>query len=275
MLIRAKRCKMARSAMRPVILTQVVRRAVVGMAYTNNFVGAQTSTLFGVEGDGNLVRIEPNSGTLHTIGRLANGPVGITSYAAGVDISGQTGIAYFPGFAGGQPTLFTVDLQTGLATQVGTFPFGLPVITGLAVSVETPIPELSTLVPVCSSQIPPRHLPSGSRLLELSEGRAEHSQRTHRAHQRTPYKRTRSNTRDTSGLGAISYAGFRLIQEPHIQRPDFQGAYCTYRIERKPPCVCRRLHKSPSATYPAHYNLGSYGQQPPVTVRLDHFQSPL
>jgi hypothetical protein len=123
---------------------------VVGSAYTNNFSGASTTTLYAVDSNLNiLVRqgslggspISPNTGQLFTVG-----PLGFnTSDLVGFDISGSTGIAYAsltaPG--GNFSQLFTINLSTGAATLVGSIGGGVP-LQGLTV-LPTAVPEPGTL----------------------------------------------------------------------------------------------------------------------------------
>jgi hypothetical protein len=95
---------------------------VPGAAYSNNFAGSSTTTLFGIDGNLDiLVRqgspggspISPNSGQLFTIGSLGVNAAG----TSGFDISGVTGTAYamFNSF-----DFYTVNLSTGAVTLVGT-----------------------------------------------------------------------------------------------------------------------------------------------------------
>ena len=87
------------------------RPVFTSLAYSNNFTGATTTTLYGVDVD-NLATIEPESGIVHTVGPLRVP----TSSGTGFDISGLTGMAYF---VNGSANLYTVNLQTGSATLVG------------------------------------------------------------------------------------------------------------------------------------------------------------
>jgi hypothetical protein len=93
-----------------------------GAAYSNNFAGSSTTTLFGIDGGLDiLVRqgspggspVSPNSGQLFTIGPLGVNAAG----TSGFDISGVTGTAYamFNSF-----DFYTVNLSTGAVTLVGT-----------------------------------------------------------------------------------------------------------------------------------------------------------
>ena len=125
---------------------------VSALAYTNNFAGAASTLLYGIDTNlGVLITISPeNEGVLRTVGPLgidlATGFAGIN----GFDISGTTGIAYAgltPASSPGLSSLYTINLSTGAATFVGALGYG---ITSLAVpsgplQVE-PIPEPATLL---------------------------------------------------------------------------------------------------------------------------------
>jgi len=107
---------------------------IVGAAYANNFNGALTTTLYGIDSSlGILVtQVPPNAGTLNTVGALGIA----TTEAVGFDIA-RGGIAYA---ALTDPTsklsgLYTIHLGTGAATWIGQIGGGSAVI-GL-----TAIPE--------------------------------------------------------------------------------------------------------------------------------------
>jgi len=121
-----------------------VTARVVGSAYTNNFNGAVTTTLYGIDSNLNILvtqgspggsPISPNSGQLFTVGALGFD----TSDLAGFDISGISGVAYasMTAPAGNFSQLFTINLSTGAATLVGTIGGGVP-LTGLAAAVPEP-----------------------------------------------------------------------------------------------------------------------------------------
>ena len=119
-----------------------VNPKVVGIAYTNSFVGATATRLFGVDSslDNLVAQDPPDGGLLHTVG-----PLGFnTSATAGLDISGATGVAYaalnadIGVFLSG---LYTIDLSNGSAKLVGTIGSGGPLIRGIAVAAAAPVPE--------------------------------------------------------------------------------------------------------------------------------------
>jgi hypothetical protein len=89
---------------------------IVGAAYTNNFAGALTTTLFDIDSSLNILvtqgspggsPVSPNTGQLFTIGGLGFD----TSDLLGFDISGISGIAYasMTAPAGGSSQLFTIN----------------------------------------------------------------------------------------------------------------------------------------------------------------------
>lgn len=122
---------------------------VVAAAYSNNTAGATPTTLYAIDSSNDqLMQIgsvggmpmSANGGVLTVIG-----PLGFdTSTLAGFDIA-STGTAYAALRVGGISSLFTIDLPTGAATQVGAFPAG-STFTGLAVKSAGPPPSL-TLTP--------------------------------------------------------------------------------------------------------------------------------
>jgi hypothetical protein len=114
---------------------------VVSSAYTNNFVGGGSTQLYGIDTGLNiLVTQANNAGTLGTVGPLGLDPAA----AGGFDISGATGTAYaalLP--AGGSvSSLYSINLATGLATNLGVIDGGLIVS---AMTVAPAIPEPTTV----------------------------------------------------------------------------------------------------------------------------------
>lgn len=112
----------------------------VGAAYTNNFNGATTTTLYDIDSalDILVTQVPPNIGTLNTVGALGFD----TSDLVGFDISGISGIAYasLTAPSGNFSQLFTIDLATGAATLVGTIGGGVPLAAFAA-----PVPEPTSL----------------------------------------------------------------------------------------------------------------------------------
>jgi Domain of unknown function (DUF4394) len=86
--------------------------AVSSAAYTNNFAGATTTTLYVIDAatDKLYIQTPPNNGTLVEVGSL-----GINIGADnGFDIGGRTGKAYGLFSIGSLTKLYTLDLTTGL-----------------------------------------------------------------------------------------------------------------------------------------------------------------
>jgi hypothetical protein len=111
---------------------------IVGSAYTNNFAGTTTTTLYGIDSDLDILVTQgglnaspsPNTGQLFTIGAL------------GFDFGAGTGFDIFTdanrtntAFATSGSNLFSVNLTTGAATIAGTISIGATPISliGLAI----------------------------------------------------------------------------------------------------------------------------------------------
>jgi hypothetical protein len=114
---------------------------VSAAAYTNNFAGATSTTLFDLDASVNFLVTQrpPASGALQSVGLLSLA----TTLDASFDISGQTGVAYavLDGFS-----LSTVNLSNGAVTFVGDintpgFIIGLAAPVGAAV----PVPGTAAL----------------------------------------------------------------------------------------------------------------------------------
>jgi hypothetical protein len=92
---------------------------VVGVAYNNNFSGATSTTLYGIDSALDILVIQnpPNNGVLNTVG-----PLGFNaSSTCGFDIA-FSGVAYaaMAAAADTSSTLFKIDLSTGAASSLGT-----------------------------------------------------------------------------------------------------------------------------------------------------------
>ncbi len=127
---------------------------VVAAAYTSNFAGATSTALYAIDSNSDsLVRIgadpavggacpgatgNPNCGVVTVVGSLGGGLD--TSALAGFDIAGgHNGLALAALRVGGSSNLYSVNLASGAATQVGTMPIGggAPLdIRGIAIRVE-------------------------------------------------------------------------------------------------------------------------------------------
>ena len=111
---------------------------VVGSAYTNNFAGAVSTTLYGIDTNFDILVIHsnPNGGTLNTVG-----PLGLNaSTTLGFDIEGPSNTAFAAMIELSSSALYTINLTTGAATQIGGIGGGVQV-RGLAV-----VPYVSSLV---------------------------------------------------------------------------------------------------------------------------------
>jgi hypothetical protein len=125
---------------------------IVGSAYTNNFAGATSTTLYGIDSNLDILvtqgspggsQISPNSGQLFTVGALGFN----TSDLVGFDLSGPSGIAYaaLTAPAGNSSQLYRINLTSGSASLSGTIGGGLP-ITGLAAPIGVPEPTSLVLL---------------------------------------------------------------------------------------------------------------------------------
>ncbi|MGH9839123.1 MAG: DUF4394 domain-containing protein [Blastocatellia bacterium] len=117
---------------------------VVGAAYTNNFAGSTSTTLFDIDSNfDTLVRqgspggtpVSPNTGQLFTVG-----PLGVdTSQMVGFDIADCTNNAYASLTVGGISQLYSINLLTGAATLIGNIAGG-EVIGDIAIVTAAPAP---------------------------------------------------------------------------------------------------------------------------------------
>ncbi len=107
---------------------------VVGAAYTNNFPGATTTTLYNIDSGRDILTIQnpPNDGVLTTVGGLGVD----TTDLVGFDIQSGSGTAYASLNPVGATfsTLYTVNLATGLVTAIGNIG-GLGQITDIAIPI--------------------------------------------------------------------------------------------------------------------------------------------
>jgi len=131
---------------------------VVSAAYTNNFVGAGTTTLYDIDAgtDSLYIQNPPNNGTLNLVGSLGFN----VGNRGGFDISGRTGIAYAVLRTGGLSSLFTIDLSSGAATLVGSVDDGVTPYDSFAIS---PGPCLgATPTPTNTQTATPTNTPTAS-----------------------------------------------------------------------------------------------------------------
>ncbi len=107
---------------------------VAHIAYTNSTASATTTVLYGIDWSLGVLVVSgvlpPNDGLLTTVGFVGLGTLG----AGGFDIEPGTNAAYAALRAGSVSSLYSVDLATGAATQVGTIGDGT--IAGIAIAPE-------------------------------------------------------------------------------------------------------------------------------------------
>ncbi len=132
-----------------ITIAGVTNPQVTSVAYTNNFAGATSTQLYGIDASSNSLVLfsNPNAGTASTVGSIGFGVSGLT----GFDISGSTGIAYAaiqPDAVSGS-SLYTINLATGQATNIGTLGAQGAVnqFRGLAIA-PNPVPEPASLAVV-------------------------------------------------------------------------------------------------------------------------------
>lgn len=115
---------------------------VAGAAYTNNFAGATTTTMYVYEFNNDRLMTQggmggspsPNGGALFNIGSTG---VVATSAGLGFDISGTTGVAYMNIFTG-TDGFYTANLATGAVTLVGNFSTGMLDISAAPAAIPEP-----------------------------------------------------------------------------------------------------------------------------------------
>jgi hypothetical protein len=115
---------------------------IVGSAYTNNFAGAATTTLFNIDSNRDVLvtQVPPNNGTLNTVGALG---VDFQSFT-GFDVtSSGTAFATTTNATLTGTNLYTINLGTGAATLVGAIGNGV-VINDFSVGI-TAVPEPSSI----------------------------------------------------------------------------------------------------------------------------------
>jgi len=92
---------------------------IASAAYTNNFAGATTTTLYDIDchNDSLYMQVPPNDGTLVPVG-----PLGVDVLSEnGFDIGSTSGIAYAIFTVGGTNGLYSINLSTGAATKLMDF----------------------------------------------------------------------------------------------------------------------------------------------------------
>ena len=115
---------------------------VTAAAYTNNFAGSTTTTLFVIDTttDALYTQNPPNAGTLNLVG-----PLGVdASSVNGFDIAPAGGVAYASLTVSGTSRLYTINLSTGAATLVGAVGGG-NTLRGLSVMFGSPASGTTSL----------------------------------------------------------------------------------------------------------------------------------
>jgi len=119
---------------------------VVGVAYSNNFPGALSTTLYAIDsasGVLGIITVPNGGGPITTQGSLGLGTN--LNEAIGFDISGGSGIAYASITTGGVSRLYTINLTTGAATLAGAIGSGTTPFLGLAAA-QAPEPGSAMVV---------------------------------------------------------------------------------------------------------------------------------
>lgn len=91
---------------------------ITGAAYTNNYAGATTTSLFVMDNSKLYRQDPPNAGTLNEIGNLGI----VAAEQNGFDISGRSNTAYSLVTLGGATILYTINTTNGTATAGINYP---------------------------------------------------------------------------------------------------------------------------------------------------------
>lgn len=121
--------------------------SIGAVAYTNSYIGAATTTLYNYDDSLGILtsQIPPNNGTLNTVGSLGI-VLNLNNQTADMDITfdAVTGlnIAWFVASddQSFSDMLYTINLQTGVATLVGLVGTGIE-IDDIAIEIEREVPE--------------------------------------------------------------------------------------------------------------------------------------
>jgi hypothetical protein len=111
---------------------------VTAAAYTNNFAGTTTTTLYGIDSNTNSLVLQggingmpsPNGGVITQVGALGVDPTDVN----GFDFGTGANTAYAALTVGGATNLYTINLTTGAATSVGAIGGGVS-LRGIAVEI--------------------------------------------------------------------------------------------------------------------------------------------
>lgn len=124
--------------------------SVGSVAYTNSYIGAETTTLFGIDDALGILLTQnpPNNGILNTIGStglMYNMMDLSTDFDIYFDSATKTNMAYLAANTGTSMSddLYTIDLATGATTMVGTIGTGNVELKDIAVVITRNTPALS------------------------------------------------------------------------------------------------------------------------------------
>lgn len=107
------------------------------VAYTNNFSGATSTTLYGLDAARDvLVTIDTDDGELHTVGAIGLD----LKKLGGFDIASSNGVAYaaLQSPRPGKSKFYSINLQTGEATLIGTIGNGNLNIRAMTIAIPGP-----------------------------------------------------------------------------------------------------------------------------------------
>lgn len=119
---------------------------IVSVAYTNNFPGAASTTLFAIDsaaGTLNNITVPNSGGPITTIGSLGLGTN--LNEAIGFDIVGTDTTGFAAITTGGVSKLYSINLATGAATDLGTIGAGTTPYLGLTAATIVPEPATGLL----------------------------------------------------------------------------------------------------------------------------------
>lgn len=129
-----------------------VAPGLVGLAYDNNVLGAASTNLYGIDHltDSVVRLVAPNTGVLNTVGNVgvvgpgANRDIGsLVGFDIVTDAGVSQGFAALTGAGAAGSGLFTIDLNTGAASSLGSFGSGIFVR-----DIALPIPAAPSVIPL-------------------------------------------------------------------------------------------------------------------------------
>ncbi len=122
-------------------VNELATATIGAVAYTNSYIGAETTTLYDVDEalDALSIQNPPNSGTLNTVGSLG---VNVSDIDIHFDSTTQTNTAYLAANLGGIEGLYTLNLTTAATTLVGTIGMGVTPMKDIAVVINRNAPPM-------------------------------------------------------------------------------------------------------------------------------------